>query len=41
MKLRAETVRGCTTGSLLMKTTDEDLSNACKDGKRVVVETPN
>jgi hypothetical protein len=26
---------------LLMKTTGEDLSNACKDGKRVVVEAPN
>ena len=26
---------------LLMKTTGEDLSNACKDGKRAVVEAPN
>jgi len=26
---------------LLIKTTGEDLSNACKDGKRVVVEAPN
>jgi hypothetical protein len=26
---------------LLMKTTDEDLSNACKDGKKVVEEAPN
>jgi hypothetical protein len=26
---------------LLMKTTGEDLSNACKDGKRVVAEAPN
>jgi hypothetical protein len=25
---------------LLIKTTGEDLSNACKDGKRVVVEAP-
>jgi hypothetical protein len=24
-----------------MKTTGEDLSNACKDGKRAVVEAPN
>jgi len=33
MKLRAETVKVCTTG--------EDRSNACKDGKRAVVEAPN
>ena len=26
---------------LLMKTTSEDLSNACKDGKRAVAEAPN
>jgi hypothetical protein len=26
---------------LLMKTTCEDFSNACKDGKRAVVEAPN
>jgi hypothetical protein len=26
---------------LLMMTTGEDLSNACKDGKRAVVEAPN
>jgi hypothetical protein len=24
-----------------MKTTGEDLSNACKDGKRAVAEAPN
>jgi hypothetical protein len=26
---------------LLMKTTSEDLSNACKDGKRAVAKAPN
>jgi hypothetical protein len=26
---------------LLMKTTNEDLSNAYKDGKRAVVDAPN
>jgi hypothetical protein len=26
---------------LLMKTTGEDLSYACKDGKRAVAEAPN
>jgi len=26
---------------LLMKTTCEDLSNACQDGKRAVAEAPN
>jgi hypothetical protein len=26
---------------LLMKITGEDLSNACKDGKRAVAEVPN
>jgi len=26
---------------LLMKTTGKDLSNACNDGKRAVVEAPN
>jgi hypothetical protein len=26
---------------LLIKTTGEDLSNACKDGKRAVAEAPN
>jgi hypothetical protein len=25
----------------LMKTTGEDLSNACKDGKRAVAKAPN
>jgi hypothetical protein len=45
MKLRAETVYvevvQQEVSLLLMKTTGEDLSNACNDGKRAVVEAPN
>ena len=41
MKLRAETVYNRNSLGLLIKTTGEDLSSACKDGKRAIVEAPN